>query len=255
MSEALRECPFCGGDRTESRRDIGALGRVWCLKCRASGPPYEGEDNFIPAWNRRAADAEIAAQAATLDRWATGASDLVSCRPLAADAPAGLVRVGEVLAAARAEVERLTRERDEAREAATRQLKLQADLRRMSHRYAKARAAAEAERDAAREEAATLRRQRDAITRLCYERINQDPPFYRLQVDAAAEQEIDYDTETEAVSAVRAAAGLTPAPASEPTLSTLGRQMVDGMSRYCDALDREVEARKQVPASEGVPTP
>ena len=60
------------------------------------------------------------------------------------------------------------------------------------------------------ESRAEVERERDAITRLCYERINQDPPFYRLQVDAAPEREIDYDTEAEAVAAVRAAAGLTP---------------------------------------------
>lgn len=83
-----------------------------------------------------------------------------------------------------------------------------------------------AQRDAARADSGRLRdqveslqaalagaeRERDAITRLCWHHfrpgLDGAPEFYRLKIDAAPGDEYDFDTEAEAVAAVRRAAGL-----------------------------------------------
>lgn len=52
MSEELKPCPFCGG---EKMTDCGR--RFYCVNCRAMGPEpptQEADKESVDAWNRRA---------------------------------------------------------------------------------------------------------------------------------------------------------------------------------------------------------
>lgn len=105
--------------------------------------------------------------------------------------------IGEDLVAAAGEIERLTL--------------LNEDKFRHLQAYCKA-------ADEDRATMARLTRERDAVIRICYQTHTtegQTDPWYRLDVDPAQGDDCDYDTESEAVAAVRRAAGLDPEPANE----------------------------------------
>lgn len=55
MSEKLKPCPFCGGNKVETRTDDeGISWYIFCNNCGAMCGYALSEDEVVKAWNRRA---------------------------------------------------------------------------------------------------------------------------------------------------------------------------------------------------------
>ena len=68
MQDELKACPFCGGEaeraHQEAQRGLGKAVYIWCPNCGSrTGLSWSGSAEAITAWNARADPALAAAQA------------------------------------------------------------------------------------------------------------------------------------------------------------------------------------------------
>ena len=58
MQNELKPCPFCGSTNIDITEYAAVMVFVQCDDCGATFPHFDGKEEAVSAWNRRANDAE-----------------------------------------------------------------------------------------------------------------------------------------------------------------------------------------------------